>query len=44
MRPAWDQHKHELLENIKVELLDQIEKARKRGAAKAARIAAKIKA
>ncbi len=44
MRPAWDQHKHDLLENIKVELLDQIEKARKRGAAKAARIAAKIKA
>jgi hypothetical protein len=44
MRPAWDQHKMELLENIKVELMDQIEKARKRAAAKAARIAAKIKA
>lgn len=43
MRPAWDQHKHEALETIKTELMDQIEKARKRIAAKQARLIAQTK-
>jgi len=43
MRPAWDQHKDGMLEDIKVELLEQIEKARKRIAAKQARLIGKMK-
>lgn len=42
MRPAWDQHKNQMLQDIRWELWDQIERAQKRAAAKAARIAAKM--
>lgn len=43
MRPAWDANKMKALGSIKDDLADEIEKARKRLARKAARLAAKMK-
>lgn len=39
VRPAWDQHKGEILDGLKDDLWKEVEKAAKRLAAKAARIA-----